>query len=92
MAARQRTELLKKDIPFQWTKKCKDALEQLIKAVTSEPMLRQPRQDLQYVLEVDTFQFAIGAVLAQQETHNEGKARKEQQLVGYFSKALTPAK
>ena len=42
-----------------------DALEQLIQAVISEPVLYQPDWSKQFELEVDASLFAIGAVLFQ---------------------------
>ena len=58
---------MKKDTPFDWTQECADALEQLIKAVTSEPVLYQPDFVKQFELEVDTSLFAVGAVLFQRD-------------------------
>ena len=40
--ARPLHNLTKKDTPFEWTQECTDALEQLIQAVTSKPVLYQP--------------------------------------------------
>ena len=78
-------DLTKKDAPFTWTQECTDALEQLIQAVTSEPVLYQPNWTKQFELEVDALLFAVGAVLFQRD--EEGRRRP----ISYFSQALNPA-
>ena len=83
--ARPLHDLTKKDKPFIWTQECTDALEQLIQAVTSEPVLYQPDWSKQFELEVDTLLFVIGAVLFQRD--DEGRRRP----ISYFSQALNPA-
>ena len=83
--ARPLHNLTKKDTPFEWTQECTDALEQLIQAVTSEPVLYQPDFAKQFELKVDASLFAIGAVLFQRD--DEGR----HQPVSYFSQALNPA-
>jgi hypothetical protein len=42
--------LTKKDVPFQWTTECRQALDQLIEQVTSEPVLCHPDPNRQYEL------------------------------------------
>ena len=79
-------DLTKKDKPFVWTQECTDTLEQLIQAVTSEPVLYQPDWSRQFELEVDASLFAIGVVLFQRD--EEGRRRP----ISYFSQALNPAK
>ena len=83
--ARPLYNLTKKDMPFNWTQECTDALEQLIKAVMSEPVLYQPDWSKQFKLEVDASLFAIGAVLFQRD--DEGRRRP----ISYFSQALNSA-
>ena len=83
--ARLLHDFTKKDKPFIWMQECTDALEQLIQAVTSEPVLYQPDWAKQFELEVDASLFAIGAVLFQRD--EEGWRRP----ISYFSQALNPA-
>ena len=83
--ARPLHDLTKKDKPFIWTQECTNALEQLIQAVTSEPVLYQPDWSKQFKLEVDASLFVIGAVLFQRD--EEGWRRP----ISYFSQALNPA-
>ena len=79
------TELTKKKVPFKWTQECRDALDELIKIVTSEPVLACPDLEKPSELEVDASAYAVGAILFQRD---ENKRRRD---VGYFSKALNPA-
>ena len=72
-------------MPFVWTQECTDTLEQLIQAVTSEPVLYQPDWSKQFKLEVDASLFTIGAVLFQKD--EEGRRRP----ISYFSQALNLA-
>ena len=83
--ARPLHDLTKKDQPFVWTQECTDTLEQLIQAVTSEPVLYQPDWSKQFELEVDALLFTIGAVLFQRD--EEGRQRP----ISYFLQALNLA-
>ena len=83
--ARPLHNLTKKDVPFKWTQECTNALEQLIQAVKSEPVLYQPDFAKQFELEVDASLFAVGAVIFQRD--EEGR----QCPISYFSQALNPA-
>ena len=76
--------LTKKDTPFNWMQKCIDALDQLIKAVTLEPVLYQLDFGKQFKLEVDALLFTVEAVLFQRD--EEGRWRP----ISYFSQALNP--
>ena len=75
-------DLLKKDVPFIWTQECTTALDKLIKAVTSDPVLYHPDFEKQFKLEMDGSQFAVGGMLFQKD--EEGRRR----LVSYYSAAL----
>jgi hypothetical protein len=59
------TDLLKKGAEFKWTEECKKALQRLKDIVMSEPVLVPPRQNKQFILEVDASQYATGAILYQ---------------------------
>src|SRR5580698_6892867 len=59
------TDLLKKGVEFLWTDKCRKALQRLKDIVTSEPVLVPPRQDEQFIPEVDASQYTTGAILYQ---------------------------
>jgi RNase H-like domain found in reverse transcriptase/Reverse transcriptase (RNA-dependent DNA polymerase) len=63
--AKPLTDLLKKDTSFEWTNKCTTAVKELKWIVTSEPVLVPPDSTRQFILEVDTSQYATGAILYQ---------------------------
>jgi hypothetical protein len=60
----------------------------LIKVVASHPILVAPDQDRQFELEVDASQYALGAILWQQDPANAKKLR----AIGYYLSTLSPAK
>ncbi len=84
--ARPLTNLPKKDTVIDWTPECRHTLDMLIDIVTSSPVLITPNQDHQFKLEVDASQFAIGAILWQQDPTNA----KKLYAVGYYSTTLSP--
>jgi hypothetical protein len=79
------THLTKKDVPFEWTEDCSEAIRKLKRAIKEDPVLLRPNYDAPYTLEVDASQYAIGAVLSQR--NDRGKL----QPIGFFSKTLIPA-
>jgi RNase H-like domain found in reverse transcriptase/Reverse transcriptase (RNA-dependent DNA polymerase)/Retroviral aspartyl protease len=84
--ARPLTQLLKKDRKFEWTDECTTALNELIKIVTSDPVLHRPNYNLPFTLEVDASQYATGAILYQ--PNDKGRLCP----VGYHSHTLNLAK
>ena len=83
--ARPLTRLTKKDVPFEWTPECTEAVCKLKRAITAEPVLRQPDHNKPFTMEVDASQYTLGAILSQKD--EQGKLRP----VGYYSKTLIPA-
>jgi hypothetical protein len=83
--ARPLHNLTKKGTQFVWTQKCTDALDKLIKRVTTEPVLWHPDPSKPYELEVDASAFALGSILYQRDDNNK------QHAVAYHSKALNQA-
>jgi hypothetical protein len=63
-------DLTKKGTQFCWTQQCTDALEELIKRVTTEPVLWHPDPAKPYKLEVDASAFALGSILYQRDDNN----------------------
>jgi hypothetical protein len=57
------TNLLKKDMSFDWSEKCRQALRTLKNIVTSKPILIPPDPTCQFILEVDTSQYTTGGIL-----------------------------
>lgn len=77
------TNLLKKDRgKFSWTTEADVALEQLKSALISEPVLANPDFSLPFIIETDSSDLAIGAVLVQVQNG----MRKS---IAYFSKKLS---
>jgi RNase H-like domain found in reverse transcriptase len=56
-------QLLKKEKRFKWMEECTAVLDKLIGIVTSNPILHRLNYDLPFTLEVDTSQYATGAIL-----------------------------
>ncbi|CAI7729882.1 unnamed protein product, partial [Closterium sp. NIES-53] len=75
------TNLLKKNTPFKWEDVHQQAMEQLKTALTSAPVLILPDPEKDYVIEADTSDQAVGAVLMQ----DQGKGL---QPIAYLSKKL----
>jgi hypothetical protein len=61
------TRLLKKDVPFTWATDEQRAFERLKRALVTAPVLRSPDPDLPYVVTTDASDFAVGAVLSQDD-------------------------
>jgi RNase H-like domain found in reverse transcriptase/Reverse transcriptase (RNA-dependent DNA polymerase) len=83
--ARPITQLLKKEKKFEWMDECMEALDKLIKIVSSDPVLQRLNYEKPFTLEVDASQYATGAILYQE--NDKGKLRP----VGYHSHTLNPA-
>ena len=69
--AKPLNDLTKKDEPFNWTEERQDAFEQLIKSLTSAPVLCHPDETAPFLVECDASNYAIGAVLSQKQ--DDGK-------------------
>ncbi|GKA45734.1 reverse transcriptase domain-containing protein [Tanacetum coccineum] len=82
--ARPMTHLLEKETPFIFSKECVNAFETLKKKLTEGPILVAPDWDLPFEIMCDASDFAIGAVLGQQNT-------KHFQPIHYASKTMTDA-
>jgi RNase H-like domain found in reverse transcriptase len=70
-------------MPFAWTPACAEALETLIKCVSSEPVLWHPDPSHAYELEVDASSFTLGSILFQKDDTSKCCP------VAYHSQALT---
>ncbi|CAI7767097.1 unnamed protein product [Closterium sp. NIES-53] len=75
------TNLLKKNTPYQWEAKHQEAVEQLKTTLMSAPVLILPDPELDYVIEADASDQAVGAVLMQ----DQGKGL---QPIAYLCKKL----
>jgi len=59
------TALTRKDVPFEWGPKQKEAQDKLITLITSAPILARPDPDKQFKLETNASQVGTGAILYQ---------------------------
>ena len=68
-----------------WTEQCREALDTLIARVCDDPELTAPDTSKLFELEVDTSQYALGAVLFQKDE------RGKRHAIGYALKTLNDA-
>ena len=61
------TQLFSKNIPFEWTPDCIQAIRELKKCIIAAPVLVHPDPSKQFELEVNVSQIATGAILYQRE-------------------------
>src|SRR5579859_4055106 len=85
------TDLMKgspaKGAKILWTGREEESFQQLKKALTSEPILRHPRMGQPFIIDPDSSQYCIGAVLQQSFQDPDGKTRLHP--IAYESKKLT---
>ena len=65
------TDLLKKGTVFSWSDECNASFNNLKRILTSTPILRLPDYNKPYIMDVDSSNVAVGAVLSQLD--DEGK-------------------
>lgn len=59
------TQLLKKNVKFQWTEECERSFEELKKSLTTAPVLAVPEIDQDYTIYTDASKNGLGCVLMQ---------------------------
>jgi len=69
---------------FVWNEQCEDAFNWLKQALTSSPILSLPKEEGDLVLDTDTSNFGIRAVLSQKQDRVE-------KVISYFSRVLNRA-
>ena len=80
-------DLTKKDVRWRWGESEQASFNKLKELITSTPVLVFPDDSLSYHLEADSSDAAIGAVLSQQTSpENGGKWHP----IAFFSKSLSP--
>ena len=77
------TRLTKKDTPFVWGEPQRNAFNTLRKALCTKPILAYPKRGGRFWLDTDASNYAIGAVLSQEQ---DGELR----VIAYASKTLGP--
>jgi hypothetical protein len=80
--ARPLTNLLAKDIPFEFDDACWKAFETLKKALTSAPIIQPPDWSLPFEIMCDASDYAVGAVLGQSKD-------KKHHAIAYARKTLS---
>src|SRR4051812_19657074 len=78
------TNLLQKYVPFVFDDDCKEAFENLKKALTTAPIVQPPDWNLPFEIMCDASDFAVGAVLGQ-------RIAKNLNVIHYASKTLDAA-
>lgn len=84
--ARPIYNLFKKEQKFVWSNECQLSYDQLIKILSSYPILRTPNFLFLFILYCDASNYAIGAILAQ-----EDQPVKDEYVCEYASKMLKGA-
>lgn len=74
--------LTRKNIRFEWTSETQESFERLKTEMATAPVLRQPREDAEFLLDTDASHHAWGAVLAQIVDGRE-------HVVEYYSKTFS---
>ncbi|CAM8981890.1 unnamed protein product [Rhodiola kirilowii] len=59
------SNLLQKDVPFEFTDSCREAFDELKQALTSVPIIRAPDWDQPCEIMCDANDYAVGAILGQ---------------------------
>ena len=70
MIARPLSNLLAKDVTFEWTPECEESFRALVNSLTSAPIIQSPDWSLPFEIMCDASNYAVGAVLGQRR---EGK-------------------
>jgi hypothetical protein len=81
--ARPLTNLLAKDVPFEFDDACLKTFETLKKALTSAPIIQPPNWSLPFEIMCDTSDYAVGVVLGQ------SKDKKHHHAIAYARKTLS---
>lgn len=77
-------DLLKKDVPFEWTQKQENSFQTLKSKLTTAPLLQYPNFNEEFVITTDASNVACGAILSQ------GKIGQDKPI-SYASRTLNKA-
>jgi hypothetical protein len=83
--ARPLYNLLKKDVPWEWTEECEQSFKQLRNALTTQPVLHVADPNRDYILRTDASDHGLGAFLMQKDDNGDTR------LIACASRSLTPA-
>jgi hypothetical protein len=73
------TKLLRKDVPFEWTKKCEQSFQELKTKLTTTPVLAVPENGKDYTVYYDASKNGLGCGLMQ-----------DRKVISYGSRQLKP--
>uniref|UniRef100_A0A1Y1N3D6 RNA-directed DNA polymerase n=1 Tax=Photinus pyralis TaxID=7054 RepID=A0A1Y1N3D6_PHOPY len=76
------TDLLKKNVKFEWSAECGKSFQHLKELLSIAPVLQCPDFDKPFVLQTDASAYGLGAVLTQ--TFEDGE-----KVIAYLSRSLT---
>ena len=79
------TELLKKDVVFNWNKDCSESFMDLKSAFTTDILLAFPNAEKPYIVETDASGYAIGGILSQE--NDQGNLRP----IAFYSRKFNSA-
>lgn len=82
LIASQLVKLTKKESDFVWDSQCENSFRTLKKILTGPEIMAYPRDDEEFILDIDASGEAIGAVLSQMQ---DGRER----VISYGSRTLT---
>jgi len=82
--ARPLHDLTQKNAVFEWNDACEQSFTELKRLLTSPPILGTPRDEGTYILDTDASDYALGAVLQQEQD-------VEVSVIAYASRALSEA-
>ncbi len=77
-------KLTRKNVKFVWSKDAQDAFDTLKYKFTTAPILIPPNYDLPYIVETDSSNFAIGAILSQRLQSDNSV-----HPIAFYSRSLT---
>ncbi|XP_048228283.1 uncharacterized protein LOC112534948 [Ricinus communis] len=78
------TNLLQKEVQFEFGKECREAFVKLKDLLTSTPIIQPPRWDLHFEIMCDASNYAVGAILGQ-------RIEKKSHVIYYASRTLNSA-
>ena len=79
------TRLTRKNVEFMWTDDCQKSYDELIRLLTSEPVLSIYDVNKEHELHTDACSVGIAGILLQRDDKNKLKA------IAYFSRLFTDA-
>lgn len=77
-------ELTRKNVPFKWTEACENAFQSLKEILSSDAIMAYPKDEGEFILDVDASDHGIGAVLSQIQDQQE-------KVIAYGSRILNKA-